>query len=159
MASSILDQDAATATFTITLASLASSTAGVGRQSTEIDNTSTKATDLYISVKITTGTSPSNNAPVYIYLIGNDNAGTPLRDDTGGASDAAWTALNAPLIGVLTTKAAASTGDVLTGHFVVPWPYVPPKFSLGIVNATGVALNATGGNHTCNYVLRNLQSQ
>jgi hypothetical protein len=140
----------ASTSFTITLGSLASSTAGVGRQSTIVDNTSTAYTAVWIAVNVKMGTTPNSNALVYIYLIRDDNNGTNIRDDGAGASDAGLTVLNAPLIGTLTTKSSAATGDVLKGIFYVQAP--GPKFGIAVVNATGVALDATNGNHVINYV-------
>lgn len=141
---------ASSTAFTISLASLASSTSGVGRQSTIVDNTTNAYTAIWVACNIKMGTSPSNSSPVYIYLIRDDNNGTNIRDDGAGASDAGLTVVNAPLIGTLFTKASAATGDVLKGIFYVPAP--GPKFGIAVVNATGVALDSTGGNHVINYV-------
>lgn len=137
--------------FTISLASLANSTAGVGRQSTEVDNTTTKFVGIWVSALIKMGTTPTANTAVYLYLIRNDNASTPIRDDGAGASDAAITIVNAPLIGTLTCS-TTTTGADLRGVFWVP--DVGPKFSIAVVNSTAVALNSTGGNHVINYVGR-----
>lgn len=136
--------------FTITLGSLASSTSGVGRQSTIVDNTSTAYTAIWVACNIKCGTSPASNAPVYIYLIRDDNNGTHIRDDGAGATDAGLTVVNAPLIGTLFTKASAATGDPLKGTFYVPAP--GPKFGIAVVQATTVALDSTNGNHVINYV-------
>lgn len=141
---------AASTALTITLGSLANSTAGVGRQSTIVDNTSNAYTAIWLACNIKMGTSPSNNALVYVYLIRDDNNGTNIRDDAAGASDAALTVLNATLIGTLTTKAAAATGDVLKALFYIPNP--GPKWGIAIVNSTGVALDSTNGSHVINYV-------
>lgn len=149
----VKDLFASILSFTITLASLANSAVGVGRQSTLIDNTTNLYTSALVSVKITTGTSPIGNSPLYVYLIRSDNNGTPIEDDGAGASDAAWTANNAQLLGVLNTKASPSTGDVLTGVFdTKALGSLGPKWGIGIVNNTGVALNATGGNHVISYI-------
>ena len=144
------DTFASSTALTITLASLASSTAGVGRQSTIVDNTSNAYTAAWLACNIKCGTSPSSNALIYIYLIRDDNNGTNIRDDAAGASDAALTVLNAPLIGTLTTKSSAATGDVLKGVFYVP--NLGPKWGIAVVNSTGVNLDSTGGNHVINYV-------
>jgi hypothetical protein len=148
----VKDLLASIASFTITLASLANSTAGVGRQATLIDNTTNLYTSALISASIKLGTSPSNNAPVFLYLIRSDNNGTPILDDGGGASDAAWTQNNAPLLGVLKSKAAASTGDVLSGVFDTKFlGSLGAKWTIGVVNNTGVNLDSTGGNHVISY--------
>ena len=54
----IKDKFSISAALTITLASLASSIVGVGRQSTLIDNSSDRYQDLLIYVKLTQGTDP-----------------------------------------------------------------------------------------------------
>lgn len=140
----------ASTALTITLGGLASSTAGVGRQSTIVDNTTNAYVAAWIACNIKCGTSPNSNALVYVYLIRDDNNGTNIRDDGAGASDAGLTVLNAQLIGTLTTKSSAATGDVLKGIFYVP--NLGPKWGIAIVNSTGVALDATNGNHVINYV-------
>lgn len=139
----------APAALTITLASLANSTAGVGRQSTEIDNTTNRFNRLEISASIKLGTSPTSSAAVYLYLVRNNNDGTPIRDDGAGASDAAWTQKAAQLVGVLPTGPSAATGDTLKGNFIVT--DVGAKWSIGVVNSSGAALDSTGGNHVISY--------
>ena len=140
---------------TISLASLASSTAGVGRQSTIVDNTSLRYQRLYINAKIKLGTSPTGSKGVYLYLIRDDGNG--VRDDAAGASDAALTVLNCPLIGTLADKAAPATGDVLQRTFVVENP--GPKWGVAVVHDTVAALDSTGGNHVIGYVGENPEVQ
>lgn len=142
--------------FTKTLASLASSTAGVGRQTTLVDLSTSRPQKLGVSVKITLGTSPTANTAVYVYAIRSDKNGTALRDDGAGASDAAWTRKSAELVRrpngdplILYTGAAPSTGDVLTGVGIIDDP--GQECGIGIVHDTGVNLNSTEGNHTLSY--------
>ena len=151
MANAILDKFSPTSTaLTITLASLASSTAGLGRQSTIVDNTTNRNQDILLYVKITQGTSPTGSRGVYIYLIRDDNNGTNHRTDGAGASDAGLTVVNAELIGALRNIASPSTGDVLYGEFLVRRP--GPKWGVAIVHDTAVNLDGTGGNHWVRYV-------
>lgn len=146
----IKDNYAAIASFTITLASLAN---GSMRQSTLIDNTTNLYTSALVSVSLKMGTSPSSNAPCYIYLIRSDNNGTPIIDDLGGASDAAITINNAQLLGVLNTKSSAATGDVLAGVFdTKSLGSLGPKWGIAVDNESGVTFNATGGNFVCSYI-------
>jgi hypothetical protein len=142
-----------TTSVTITLNSLANSTAGVGRQATVIDNRTTRYKRFTFSVKFKCGTSPTGNSPVYVYAIRSNKDSTPIRDDSAGASDAAWTRISAELArrgngapGILYTKASPATGDVLEGNFVVEDP--GPEVAVGIVNGSGVTSDATGGNFT-----------
>ena len=141
------DALAASASFTITLGGLAN---GSARQSTEIDNTTNLYVGAYVACNIKLGTSPTSNTIISVYILRNDNNATPIRDDAAGASDAAITIKNATLIGTLTTGGSAATGDVLKGVFYVD--NLGPKWSIAIKNDTGVALDATNGNHVVNYV-------
>lgn len=142
MANAILDKFATTTAFTITLASLASSTSGVGRQSTIVDNSTNRYSQVLVYIKIKQGTSPTGNKGAYVYLIRSDGT---HRSDGAGATDAAWTALNAQLIGTLINKSSPATGDLMYGEFLVDHP--GPEWGIGIVHDTVAALDATEGNH------------
>lgn len=159
MANKILDSFGSSAALTITLGSLASSTVGVGRQSTLIDNTTTKATRIQLWASITQGTSPTGNRGVYFYLIRGDGT---RRAEGAGASDAALTSrsagiINAPLIGVLANKSSPSTGDVLDGFFEFDNP--GPEWGIWVIQDTAVALNATDGNHVIRYFVADREVQ
>lgn len=135
---------------TITLAALASSTAGVGRQSTMVDNSSTKHTRIKLFVKIRQGTSPTGDRGVYIYVIRGDQDGTPHRSDGAGASDAALTVQNAQMVGSLRNKTSPATGDDLYGEFEFDSP--GPEWGVAVVHDTGVNLDADAGDHYIRYV-------
>lgn len=151
MANEIKSLYGATTSMTITLASLASSTAGVGRQSDIVDNTTTRYSALLIFVQVKLGTSPTSNRGVYVHLIRGDNdGGSTIRSDGAGTSDAALTVLNAQQIGGLQDSSSASTGDVLTGEFLVLEP--GPQWGIAIHQDTGVAFNATGSNFIVKYI-------
>lgn len=146
----IKDQYAAVAAITCTLNSLASSSAGVGRQATLIDNTTNLYARTILSAAIKMGTSPTANTLVYIYKIESNNDGTPIIDDNAGASDAGLTIVNAPLIGVLVCP-DATTGRVLSRNFdMSPLGPPGPKWAPAVVNATQVALSASG--HVLDYI-------
>lgn len=133
---------------TITLASLASSTNGLSaRQSTLIDNSSTGAHRVYVTVKIKLGTSPT--ASKFIYVWGLRGDGTD-RDSSAGASDAALTIKNAYLLGVIDTGSGATTGSVYRREFVFEAP--GREWGVAIGHDTGVNLDSTGGNHSVYYV-------
>lgn len=127
------------ADLTITLASLAN---GSGRAATAVDNT----TNLYLSADIrvqvkTSGTSATGY--VSVYLIRSED-GTEYDDDFAG-SDAAYTPINALLLGTINTPATASYSKVFdTGELGLT---LPAKWSIGIVNSSGNALTATAGDH------------
>lgn len=150
--------------FTISLASLASSVVGVGRQSALIDLSSVRAQRLLVAISITLGTSPTGNRAIYVFGIRSDKNGTPIRDDGAGASDAAWTRKSAELLrrangepAILRTGASPASNDVLKGVFLFEEP--GPECGIGIVHDTGVNLNSTGGNHVCTYVAINDEIQ
>ncbi len=149
MANKVLDLFQSSTAMTMTIASLASSTTGVGRQSDILDNSSSREMWARIWCKLKLGTSPTNNRSAYLYLLTNDNNGTPHITDGAGASDAALTVANAPLIGVIRGKASAATGDVLYGEFLVR--IAAPKWGIALVHDTGVNLDSTGGNHWLRY--------
>lgn len=149
--SSIVDAFSGAVDFTMPqLGGLAHSTTGVGCQAAIIDNTATRYQDAFIYCRLRLGTSPSGNSAIYVYLIRDNGGTTPLRTDGAGGTAGSITIRNAPLIGVLTTGAAPATGEYLEDSF---WARrLGPKWTIAIVNMTGVALDATAANHTVNFV-------
>lgn len=142
------DTFAAAAAFTITLASLANSTAGVGRQSTLV--TSNTAKSALIMVKFTVGTTPVANSLIYVYLIRGDGS---INDDNAGASDAGITIINAPLLGTILCS-AATNNTAYYGMFDTKFlGSLGPTFGIAVVNSTNVTANSTGGNFTAEYTL------
>lgn len=139
----------ATTAITITLASLASSTTGVGRQSTFIDNTD-NAQFVRVYFDITTGTSPTANKSIQFYLLTRDDHSSPnISTDNAGSSDAGLTIVSASLINVVQTSSTSDTH--YRGSFLIRNPGI--SWAIGIVHDTGVNLNATGGNHILRYVI------
>lgn len=127
-------------TATITLASLAN---GSGRATTAIDNTSGLYISADIRIKLTTsGTLATGYASVY--LIRSED-GTNY-DDVFAGSDAAYTPVNAILLGIISTPATATY--VKTFDTAELGLTLPAKWAIGIVNSTGNALTATAGNHS-----------
>lgn len=143
--STILELLSAVSSFALTLAALASSVAGVGRQSTLIDNSVNLYLSALISLNIKVGTSPTANTLLYVYLIRSDANGTPIADDNAGATDAGITITNAPLLGTILVPAATSNANyyaVFDTSFLGP---LGPKWGIAIVNSSGAALNAAEG--------------
>lgn len=146
MANNVFDSFATLGTLTITVGTLATSTVGVGRQSTLVTN-STGQIASQVACQITAGTSTGTNL-ISVYLIRSDNSAT--RDDAAGASDAAWTQLNAPLLGNIVVgagtnlqyKAVFDTSSL--GH-------LGPQWGVGVVHNLGNPLNATAGSHLITY--------
>lgn len=136
---------------TITLASLASSTAGVGRQSTLVDNTTNLFLAIELFLNIMVGTTPTANSLLFVYLIRQNNGGTPIADDGAGLTDAGITIVNAKLIDTILVPAATSNVAYKKSIDLTFSGQIPAKWGIAIVNASGVALDATGGNHVCSY--------
>jgi hypothetical protein len=136
----------------ITLANLASSTSGVGRQSTLVNNGTTGCPSAYIFYKITLGTSPTASTLITFFLIRYDSADS-IGDDGCGTTDAGITLVNALPIWTATTGSAPSTATVLEGSF--PVHDLGPEWGIAVVQGTGAALDPTGSNHIISYSLVN----
>ena len=147
MANAILSKYASTTAITISLGSLAN---GSARQGTIVDNTSTRYPEVLVALSIKLGTSPTANTLVSLYLIRDDAGSGPIRTDGAGASDASIALKNAQCLGTLSTGGSPSTGDVLADVFPIEEP--GPKWTVAVLNGTGVALDSTGGNHTVEFV-------
>jgi hypothetical protein len=139
-------------THTITLASLASDTGLVaGREGTAIDNNGTDdAIDAMVGGKVTTGTSPTAARQIEIWLAGSYDGTTFSGGATG--SDANLTPSEKTLLKLLQIIPTSNTSNKTYqwGPFSVAQAFggcMPRKWSVFIVHNTGVALNATGGNH------------
>lgn len=156
MPNEIKDKFVTSAALTISLASLAD---GAGRQSTMVDNATARYQDVLVYVKCKMGSSPPNaNSIIEVYLLrGDKDAGTEHLSDGAGTADAAFTPLNAQLIGALRNKASPSGGDVLYGEFQVYRP--GPKWGIAIVNRSGQPFDSTGSNHWARYVGLNSEVQ
>jgi hypothetical protein len=128
------------------IASLASSTVGVGVQTTFIDLTSIADNNpqfVTIQYKIKLGTSPTGSKGVYFYALWSD--GTHF-DGAAGAVAAAFTVpANIPIVWTAANAASPSTGDVLQGSFTMP--VLNKQLAIAVVHDTVAALNATAGNH------------
>jgi hypothetical protein len=142
----------AAVTHTITLAALASDTNLVaGREGTAIDNNATDdAIDSMVGGKITTGTSPTASRQIEVWLAGSYD-GTTFSGGATGA-DANLTPSEKTLLKLLTIIPTVNTSNKTYqwGPFSVAQAFggtMPRKWSVYIVHNTGVALNATGGNH------------
>ena len=155
MASTKLEY-AASSALTITLASLASSSTWTsGRQATAVDNTTNKYLDYLLAGLVTVGTSPTSGTEIRVYVVA-------LRDDSTwpdavGATDAAWSSSSEGTRDGYVKLAAALRVDSTTsnrGYSFGPVSVAslfggscPKKFTVVVAHNTGVALNATGGNH------------
>lgn len=139
---------------TITLASLATDASLlVGRESSEVDNTTNRYVDYLLSGKITTGTSPTASKFIEVHVVGlmDDSTYPSVFDGT----DSAETVTAAVKSGVCRQAASidtTSTSDVTYyfGPVSVASLFggvMPKKFVVFVTHNTAVNLNSTGGNH------------
>lgn len=151
---------ASSADYTITLASLAtSSTLVAGRQSTVISNTTNLYLDYLVGGKITTGSATLTAATIEAYFFGSFND-TPTYPDALGASDAAWTATSAD-IKRAGLKQFASIPNDTNANRTYPIAAVslaaayggliPKNHGVAVTHASGQNLNATGSNQQLSY--------
>lgn len=154
MANDILTKYSSQETITAAVASLASDTNLLaGLESSIIDNTSTGYDDRLLSGKITTGTSPTASKQIEVWAIGWDGSGWPDVFDGTTSSETITSsdiknAICKP-VAIMSTNNTSDrtywfTGVSLRQAF---GGTMPEKCVLFIVHNTGVALNATAGNH------------
>lgn len=144
---------------TITLASLASDTNLLaGREGTAVDNTSNLFLDYILTGKITTGTTPTVNTRIELWLIPKLNLATPAWPDgfTGADSNRSPTSRNTlfaicPQGPIWIATVTATTGIAYPIGALSVAKYfggtLPPAFVPFVVHNTAVALNSTAGNH------------
>lgn len=136
------------------LASLASSTTLVaGWSLAEIDNTTNKYLDEWITAKFTVGTTPTANTSIEIWAVGKKNA-TTYHEGFDGTSKAVTVtremlqAYGRLVAGITIASTTSNIGYELAGSVADACRAVvmPSKYQLFVVHNTGVAANATGGN-------------
>ena len=147
-------------TITMSPASLASSTTFIaGRESTQIDNTTNLYDDVEIQGFSTTGTSPTADTNIRLYLWGSHTSlGTTALDVLDG-TDSAETFSSPQIRDSISVLArlvqvdATSNAEYQFKPFSVAQIFgsVPQYWGLFLAHDTGVALNATAGNHEFKY--------
>lgn len=155
LSTSIKNAYVASSAVTISPASLATdSNFLAGRESTAIDNSSNKYTDYLLSGQITTGTSPTVDKEIRVYVVGISNDST--WPDVFDGTDSAETITNA---GIRDSVCKLASVMVVTATSNVSYWFgpvsvaslfggvVPLKFVVFITHNTAVNLNATAGNH------------
>ena len=153
--------DADTVAITCDISSLASSTVYAGRASTAVDNRTNKDLDHLVSGKITLGTSPTvgKTVSVFAYAAASVASGTPTYPDSITGTDAVKTMTSANVTFACLRFLWAGTSDAVTGRVLEMPPTsiaqafgsVPPFWGLFVTHDTGVALDATAGNHSFQY--------
>lgn len=146
---------------TLGVASLASDTNLLaGRAATAVDNTTNVDSDHLVSGIVTTGTSPTGGGiEVWAYASYKTATGTPTYPDSITGTDAAKT-VTSTNVKTSALKLVAYIAVDTTSNRAYPFAPVSiaslfgsmPKFwGLFVVHNTGVALNATAGNHDFQY--------
>ena len=160
MAGDILAQQAASAAFTITLASLATSaTKVVGRESTAIATDANDYLDYYIGGKITTGTSPTVSKTIDVYAYGayHDTPTYPVNitGSDAGATMASENQRNSAVRLLHTIVVDATSDRTYSFGPVAVSPVfggiLPTDIGVWVTHDTAVNLNSTGSNHAINY--------
>ena len=152
----------AAATITISPASLASSATFVaGREATAISNSSNLFVDALLSGAITVGTTPTINTQIEVWVIAALNE-TPTWPDVMDGTDSAetWTSVGvrngaARRIAVLDVDATTSNVAHEFSGISIAEAFggtMPDDWTIWVTHNTGVALNATGGNHSMEYI-------
>jgi hypothetical protein len=140
----------ASATITVTVASLAS---GSARASAAVDNSSNLFDDALVTLKIKTnaaGTSATGYCNIYAFA--SSNAGTYYSDGASGSDSAQTLTKNARLIGVMSTIANATTYQSGPYSIAQAFGSMPRNWGIIVENQSGAALDSTGGNHDVNYM-------
>ena len=161
MTTTIKPSYASSASLTITLASLGtSSTFVAGRESTVVDNTSNLYDDALLAGQITVGTTPTANTQIYVYVFAVLND-TPTYPDVMDGTDSAETLTSVGVGRGYLKLAAVCDVDATTSDRAYPFGPIsvaqlfggimPNYWSVFVTHNTGVALNATGGNHFIDY--------
>lgn len=142
---------------TITIVGLASDTSLVaGRASTAVDQKdTTDAIDVLVGGKFTTGTSPTASRQVEVWAYGSYDDAEFSGSATG--SDANLTPDEKTNMRLITIIPTANTTDKTYrwGPFSIAQAFggiVPVQWGIYIVHNTGVAPNATAGNHEVVYI-------
>ena len=151
---------AASAAYTISLASLATSaTLVAGQESTAVSNTTNLYIDYLVGGKITGGTTPTVDKTIEVWLYGNVND-TPTYPDVLDGTDSAETLTSVNVkkgaVQLLARMFVDATTDRpywfspvgIAQHF---GGFVPKNHGLFVTHDTVAALNATAGNHVINY--------
>jgi len=162
---SVLYAGASPTTITISPASLAtSSTFLAGRESTQIDNTSTKYVDAIVQGLVTVGTTPTANTNINLYVWGSFVSLATTAVDVLDGTDSAETITSAGVLATLFQGAAASalvdanTSNI--GYYLKIFSVaaalglqcLPPFWGLFLAHNTGANLHATAGNHVFTFM-------
>lgn len=127
---------------TITLNSLA---AGAGRQS-DFESNADARPAAHVGVEIDPGTSPTADTIYTVYLLRENG---DISDDNVGTSDAAYTPINAQILGTLRNP---GNGNIVAGIFDTKFlGALGDSWGIAVVNETNQALAASGNKASFEY--------
>lgn len=149
-----------TFSYTITLASLASSsTLLAGAESNSVTNASNIYLDNFVAGSIMVGTTPTANTAIEVHEVAalSDGGGTPVWPDVFDGTGSAETITNLGVKAGIVTPLANIVVPVNTSNVAYPFQptglarfhggYLPVAHVIFVTHNTAVALNSTGGNH------------
>lgn len=148
---------------TITLASLASSSALlVGQESNQVDNTTNKYSDALLEGFITVGTTPTTATQILVYVWGSNVSLATTPKDSLDGTDSAETITSAGIGSGFLKIAVALQNDSATSNrrydfgdisiaTILGVPVLPPFWGVFVTHNTGVNLNSTVGNHAISF--------
>jgi hypothetical protein len=159
-----------TTAITISLASLANDSTNfvAGQESTAVDNTTNLDLDHLVSGVIRAGTTPTsgNRIEIWAYAPRSISTGTPTYPDVFDGTDSAETVTSRNVLfsALRLVHTIIVDGTTDRDYFIPPTSIaslyggaLPAFWGLFVVNGSGSALNATGGNHIIHY--HRIQSQ
>ena len=158
MANDIRWRYGTTTTITASVASLASDTnllAGI--ESSIVNNETDGFEDHILSGKFTTGTSPTTSRQIEVWAVAWDSSAWPdVFDGTSSAETITSSEIKNALCKAVVVLPTNNTSDRTYSFTGVSMKTVfggvlPSRYVLFVVHNTGVALNATAGNHELRY--------
>jgi len=137
-----------------------SSTFVAGVESNVIDNTTDKAVDALVSGVWTSGTTPTANTQVLIYVgaLQDDTTYPDVFDGTSSAETVTSVGVGQGFLkfgAILSVDSNTSNRAYSCAPFSVAQLFggvLPPKWFLFITHNTGVNSNSTAGNHVWKYL-------
>lgn len=153
---SIKEAFGTTANLTVTLASLgSSSTFLAGQESNAVDNTTDLMLDNLLSGKVTVGTTPTSGTEIRVYVVGimDDTTWPDVFDGANSAETVTSAGVGSAFLKLAASMPVDSTTSNVTYYFgpvsvaALFGGVLPHKYVVFVTHNTGVALNATAGNH------------
>lgn len=145
-------------TFTISLASLATSSTWVAGQESTAVSFASPAVDYVIGGKIRVGTTPTASTFINVFAYGSHDGSTypDVLDGTDSAETFTSVGIRNGSVSLLRSlEVDATTSDrdyyMRPTSLVKALGFVPSTFGIWVTHNTGVNLNATGGNHSMYY--------